>query len=114
MPPRTKHQSRSIEQHLAVGREAVWPAIDALAAELEPSARRSVEPPWRLVFEIDASESGLELLQGTLLLRDDGDECHVAFGLVFDPEPSEAGRAEVERLLRDMAQRLAVLPGAAC
>ena len=97
-----------------VGRETVWPAIEALVAELEPSARRSVEPPWRLVFEIDASELALEFLQGTLLVRDDDDECHVAFGLVFDPEPSEAGRVEVERLLRDMAQRLAALPGGAC
>ena len=56
-----------------VGRETVRPAIEAMVAELESSTRRSVEPPWRLIFEIDASELALEFQQGTLLLRDDDD-----------------------------------------
>ena len=111
MPAKLKHQSRSVEQHLAVPRSEVWPAVEALVDELGPAARLSVEPPWRLAFEMDTSASALDFWQGTFLIRDDGAECHVAFGLVFDPVPSEAVLAEVEVILADIARRLAALPG---
>lgn len=112
MPPKVKHQSRSVEQHVTRSREAVWPALDAMVDALGPAARLSVEPPWRLSFEMDTTRSELDFWQGTLLVRDDGDECHVAFGLVFDPEPSAAGLREVEQILVDMAGRLAELQDA--
>lgn len=111
MPPKVKHQSRSVEQHLTQSRESVWPALEAMVDDLEPVARLSVEPPWRLSFAMDTSASALKFWQGTLLVRDDGDECHVAFGLVFDPVPSPAGWREVDQVLADMASRLAGLPG---
>lgn len=107
-----KHQSRSVEQHLAVPRTEAWPMIDAIVAELGPAARLSVEPPWRLAFEMDTAASALDFSQGTFLIRDDGVECHVAFGLVFDPVPSDAVLDEVEGILADVARRLAELPGA--
>ena len=112
MSTRPKHQSRSIECHLGVPRSEAWPAVEALVDALQPSVRLSVEAPWRLVFERDTVDTALSFWEGTLLLRDDGDECHVAFSLVFDPDPSDAGMVEVERTMREMAGRLATLPGA--
>ena len=43
---------------------------------------------------------------GTVLIRDDGPTCHVAWGLVFDPEPSDYALAEAERLLEVMSAQL--------
>lgn len=112
MPPKVKHQSRSVERHLRVTRAEAWVAVERLVDGLNPVARLSVEPPWRLVFETDVTESPLDFWQGTFFIRDDGPECHVAFGLVFDPEPSEAGLAEVDRTLAGVAACLAELEGA--
>lgn len=111
MPAKVKHQSRSVEHHLDVPRTVAWPAIVALVDELCPRERLSVEPPWRLAFEMDTADSELDFWQGTFLVRDDGGECHVAFGLVFDPVPSDAVLAEVERILADVSARLRDLPG---
>lgn len=112
MPAKVKHQSRSVERHLTVPRAEAWPAIVALVDTLGPSERLSVEPPWRLCFAMDTSASALDFWQGTFLVRDDGHECHVAFGLVFDPTPSDAGAREVDATLTDISARLAELPGA--
>ena len=111
MPAKVKHQSRSVEHHLRVPRTEAWPAIVALVDDLSPRERLSVEPPWRLAFEMDTADSELDFWQGTFLVRDDGDECHVAFGLVFDPVPSDAVLAEVDEILAAMSTRLSELPG---
>ncbi len=111
MSVKVKHQSRSVEHHLCVPRAEAWPAIVSLVDDLAPLERLSVEPPWRLAFEMDTTESQLEFSQGTFLIRDDGTECHVAFGLVFDPVPSDAALTEVDRILVDMSARLRELPG---
>ena len=44
-----------------------------------------------------------------MLIRDDGPTCHVAWGLVFDPEPSDDALAEAERLLEVMSAQLGEL-----
>ena len=111
MPAKVKHQSRSVEHHLRVPRAEAWAAIVALVDDLSPRERLSVEPPWRLAFEMDTADSELDFWQGTFLVRDDGDECHVAFGLVFDPVPSDAVLAEVDEILAAMSTRLSELPG---
>lgn len=111
MPAKVKHQSRSVEHHCCAPRTEVWPAIVSLVDDLSPQTRLSVEPPWRLAFEMDTGASELEFCQGTFLIRDDDAECHVAFGLVFDPVPSDAGLAEVEHVLADVSARMCELPG---
>ena len=58
----------------------------------------SFEPPWRRVYEVEG-DTGLDLYQGTFALRDDGDECHLAWAVVVDPEPSEQGEAFLELAL---------------
>ncbi len=115
MPAKVKHQSRSVEHHLRVPRAEVWPEIVSLVEELSPPEQLSVEPPWRLAFEMDTADSELEFWQGTFLIRDDGAECHVAFGLVFDPVSpdavsSDAVLAEVDEILADMSAKLCELP----
>ena len=52
----------------------------------------SFEPPWRHAYSV-TGPTGLDLYHGTFVLRDDGDECHVCWGVVVDPEPSPQGSA---------------------
>ena len=56
----------------------------------------SVQPPWRYCYEGGSAHPALEFFQGTLFLRDDGDSCHVSWGVVFDPEPTAAGLDAIE------------------
>ncbi len=50
----------------------------------------SLEPPWRRAYKVEG-DTGLDLYHGTFAIRDDGDECHLIWGVVVDPEPSEKG-----------------------
>ena len=74
-----------------------------------PAAELSVEPPWRLAYEMPTDGSPLSFWQSTVLIRDDGPSCHVAWSLVFDPDPGADALAESERILASMIERLAVL-----
>ena len=97
-PPRKKHQSRSVERHFDAPRSVVWPRI--LEAVLSsPAEALAIEAPWRLCSEDAVSHPDLEFFQGTFVIRDDGPTCLVSWGLVFDPEPTEAGLAAVESAL---------------
>lgn len=71
-----------------------------------PAKELSFEPPWRLAYEMDTMSSALGFWQGTVLIRNDGPTCHVAWGLVFDPEPSPAVLAAVDEILAAMAAEL--------
>ena len=66
----------------------------------------SVEPPWRFVYEMPAGSGGLGLWQGTLLLRDDDEACHVAWSLVLYPEPADVVDEQAPLILRQMASGL--------
>lgn len=59
----------------------------------------SFEPPWRRTSRIAGPATHLDLCEGTFVLRDDGAQCHLSFGAVIDPEPSDAGLAFLDRLL---------------
>ncbi len=50
----------------------------------------SFEPPWRRAYKVEG-DTGLDLYHGTFAIRDDGDECHLIWGVVVDPEPSAEG-----------------------
>ena len=90
-----------------VPREQVWPEVVALLAQSHWSAADlSVEPPWRMSVELDRNGTGLEFLQSTVLIRDDGPTCHVAWGLVFDPEPTEECLVSADHLLGRMTTEL--------
>ena len=56
----------------------------------------SYEPPWRRAYSVTGSSTGLDLYHGTFVLRDDGDECHLCWGVVVDPEPTPQGSAFLE------------------
>jgi hypothetical protein len=62
----------------------------------------SFEPPWRRCARVDGGATGLHLFEGTFVVRDDGPECHVAWGVVVDPEPTEQGWAFLERAMTAM------------
>ncbi len=51
----------------------------------------SYEPPWRRAYSVTGAVTGLDLYHGTFVLRDDGPECHLSWGVVADPEPSPQG-----------------------
>lgn len=53
----------------------------------------SYEPPWRRAYSLSGEITGLELYHGTFVLRDDGPECHLAWGVVTEPEPTPQGLA---------------------
>ncbi len=114
-----KHLSRSLERHVRAGREHTWkvmlelieegtggyvtegdPAphgvgavlhLDAGAGEPLVETVLSFEPPWRRAYEVTGAGTHLELYHGTFVLRDDGPECHLSWGVVVDPEPSPEG-----------------------
>ena len=99
-PKTVKHASRSLERHVMARREPTW---SVLLAELERGAARvgeseavvetvlSLEPPWRRSSKLEGATAGLDLCEGTFVIRDDGSECHLSWGVVLDPEPSDAG-----------------------
>lgn len=66
----------------------------------------AVEPPWRLCAEDSEAHPDLKFMQGTFVIRDDGPTCLVSWGLVFDPELTEAGIVAVEQALASTAALL--------
>ena len=56
----------------------------------------TLEPPWRRVYEI-TDGAPVAFYQGTTTIRDDGDECHIAWCAVFDPLPDGASGDFAER-----------------
>ena len=102
-PKKIRYQSRSVETHVDATRDAVWQRIVAVIRdEVRPAQELSFEPPWRFAYEVDTADSALDFWQSTVLIRDDGPICHVAWGLVFDPEPSEAALDESVEILAGM------------
>jgi len=116
-----KHTSRSLERHVLAPRDHTWgvllneiesvtgpyvvegsPAPHGEGAVLhlvfDPSKPPlietvlSFEPPWRRAYKVEG-DTGLDLYHGTFAIRDDGAECHLIWGVVVDPEPSEEGLA---------------------
>lgn len=121
---RKKHQSRSLERHVRAPREHTWKVMLELieantggyVEEGDPPPHGegavlhlplgdgpplvetvlSFEPPWRRAYSVEGDATGLDLYHGTFVLRDDGPECHLSWGVVYDPEPSEEGIAFIE------------------
>ena len=111
--------SRSLERHVHATREHVWavmlreteqmaggyvvegdPAPHGAGAVLhlplgegEPLVETvlSLEPPWRRSYKVEGAGTHLDIYEGTFVLRDDGPECHLSWGVVVDPEPGDAG-----------------------
>jgi hypothetical protein len=122
-PPKVKHVSRSLERHVRAPRERTWAALlqrlevagGGYVVEGDPAPGGvgavlhlrlgagpplvetvlSFEPPWRRTYRVEG-ETGLDLYEGTFLVRDDGPESHLAWGVVVDPEPSPEGWAFLE------------------
>ena len=91
-------------------REDAWPEVVRLVGESIVTARPlSVEPPWRFAYECDTDNQALDFFQGTFLLRDDGDQCRVAWGLVCDPDPTASGLDEVTAACTWMSEQLSTL-----
>lgn len=83
----------------------MWPRI-AAAVESSSATTLAVEPPWRISAEDAQSHPDLEFFEGTFVIRDDGPTCLVSWGLVFDPEPTEAGIAAAKQALATTAALL--------
>ena len=116
-PRKVRYTSRSLERHIRAPRRHAWSVLLAaleqgggFVVEGDPpphgaGARRRVtfgdgpplvetvlsfEPPWRRSTRVQG-EMPLDFYEGTFVLRDDGDESHLSWGVVVDPEPTEAG-----------------------
>ncbi len=129
-----KHVSSSLERHVRAPRVRTWEVLlreiesktGGYVLESEPAAHSvgavlhrdhgdgrpplvetvlSHEPPWRRSCQIDG-DTGLDLCQGTFVIRDDGDECHVAWAVVVDPEPTVEGRAFLDATISAMGDFL--------
>ena len=108
MPPKKKHRSASLERHVRATRDHTWATLlaelESATGDVEPGDPPlvetviSFEPPWRRVYRVEG-DTGLDLYEGTFALRDDGDECHLAWAVVADPEPSIEGEAFLERAI---------------
>ena len=77
------------------GAERRWPTGQGAGPLVETVL--SFEPPWRRACEVTGPGTGLDLCHGTFVLRDDGPECHLSWGVVYDPEPSPRGTEFIER-----------------
>ncbi len=119
-PKKVKYTSRSLERHIRAPREHAWSVfLDAIEQGVgpyvvegdpaphgvgavphlalgdgEPLAETvlSFEPPWRRSYRVEG-DMALDFYEGTFVFRDDGDECHLSWGVVVDPEPTEEGWA---------------------
>jgi polyketide cyclase/dehydrase/lipid transport protein len=117
--PNVKHVSRSLERHVTASRDHTWAVLLAeiergvgpyivegsppphgsgavlhlAIGDGEPLVETvlSFEPPWRRCYKVEGTGTGLDLYEGTFVIRDDGPECHISWGVVVDPEPSVAG-----------------------
>lgn len=100
-PQKVRYTSRSLERHVLASRRHTW-AVLLAATEREGGFRvdgagaplvetvLSLEPPWRRSVRVEG-DLPLDFLETTFVLRDDGDECHLSWGVVVDPEPTEGG-----------------------
>lgn len=117
-PKKVRYTSRSLERHIAAPREHAWnvflaaiekgvgpyvvegdPAPHGVGAVLHlpvgdgaPLVETvlSFEPPWRRSYKVEG-DMALDFYEGTFVFRDDGDECHLSWGVVVDPEPTDEG-----------------------
>ncbi len=114
-----KHISRSLERHVMAPRSHTWEvllremeaAVGPYHVEGDPAPHGagavlhltldpqkpplvetvlSFEPPWRRAYKVEG-DTGLDMYHGTFLIRDDGSECHLIWGVVVDPDPSPEG-----------------------
>ncbi|MEZ5167956.1 MAG: inositol monophosphatase family protein [Acidimicrobiales bacterium] len=118
-PMKVRYTSRSLERHVLATREHAWAVLLAqleketggLVVEGSPDRHgvgavfhldlgvgaplvetvQSFEPPWRRNYRVEGAAMPLDFYEGTFVLRDDGAECHLSWGVVVDPEPSDAG-----------------------
>jgi hypothetical protein len=105
-PKRPKHQSRSLERHVAVDRERTWAALSAHVMSWRfTESVLADEAPWRRCTQLVDPE-GLELCQFTFFIRDDITESHLSWAIVWDPEPTETGVATVEGIVAAMQAEL--------
>lgn len=100
-PPKVRYTSRSLERHIVAPRRHTWTVLLA-AIEREGGIRvdgagaplvetvLSLEPPWRRSVRVEG-DLPLDFIEATFVLRDDGVECHLSWGVVVDPEPTEEG-----------------------
>ena len=102
-----RYFSASVERSVSAPRAAAWDEAVAMARRVFADAVDvSVESPWRFVYEMPSGSRGLGLWQGTLLLRDDGEACHVAWSLVLHPEPADVVTEQAPLILSQMESGL--------
>lgn len=97
------------ERHLPGPRDAAWAALlEQLATDADDL---SVEPPWRHVRCLAAP--GVERVEQTLTIRDDGAECHLAWCVGLTAELDDpAADALLARLGDDGESLLAAVAAA--
>jgi hypothetical protein len=104
--PKPTYRTFVVERHVAEPRAAVWTRLVALIdgglVDL-PERLLSFEPPWRRVGRLDLAPLGL--VEHTVALRDDGDDCHLVWAALAeipvpapDREPDPAIEAALARL----------------
>lgn len=125
-PVKVRYTSRSLERHIKAPRDHAWAVFLAAIEEAagryvvpgEPAPHgvgavlhlpmgdgdplvetvQSFEPPWRRNYRVEG-DMPLDFYEGTFVFRDDGDECHLSWGVVVDPEPTDAGWGFLEHAM---------------
>ena len=105
-PKKIRYQSRSVETHVDAPRDAVWERIVAVIRdEVQPAEELSFEPPWRFAYEVDTTDSALAFWQSTVLIRDDGPTCHIAWVSCSIPNPARPPSTNRSRSWRACRRR---------
>lgn len=127
-PEKVRYVSRSLERHIMAPRDLVWsvmlreiqtltggyvvegdPAPHGVGSVIHLAAVGDIgplvetvlsfEPPWRRAYKVEGDTLPLDFYEGTFVLRDDGPECHISWGVVIDPEPTDEGWAFLDTAL---------------
>ena len=109
-PPTVPWRTAMRERHVAAPREATWAVLlDLLGSSPDDL---SVEPPWRHVRRLTVP--GVDGVETTVTLRDDGSECHLAWcaGLSAEVDDSAAD-ALLDQLAADGEELLVRVEGGA-
>ena len=115
--PKPIYDKFAIESAAPVDRPAVWAALQSLMAETDETLTPlAVEAPWRRVDAVpaDASRFGVETLELSMVLRDDGPASYVAMSAVYgplaeagaNPEIGEWARTVLEARMAELSRRL--------
>jgi hypothetical protein len=89
-----------VERHRAEPRDTTWARVVAATERGLVAGEQvlSLEPPWRRVARLDRPALGL--VEHTIAIRDDGDECHLVWACIAEVPAADELPPAVDAALR--------------